>query len=140
MYENIKERLKEYNKIVAQKNEIQLKIRELEENVGISAMAQGEAISKTYKITSQTENEAIELAAKKADLKKLISSYQLDIDRIDNALNSLYYLDKQAIEILYVQRRSVESACYMMNRSRKIIFKYANRGLKEMNDLFNLAS
>lgn len=140
MYEEIKKRLNEYKKIVARKNEILLRIKELEQDVGISAMVQGEATSKTYKISSQTENQALELTTKKGDLSNLIDKYQLEIDRIDNALDSLYDKDKKAIELLYIEKRSMESVCYLMDRTRPVINKYAKRGLQEMQELFGIAN
>lgn len=140
MYEEIKKRLNNYKKIVGKRNELQLRIKELEQDVGISAMAQGEATSKTYKITSQTENQAVELASKKADLSNLISTYQIEIDRIDNALNSLYEKDKNAIELLYIDKRSMESTCYLMDRSRDTINRYVKRGLKGMLEILEAVS
>jgi DNA-directed RNA polymerase specialized sigma24 family protein len=135
MYEDIKERLRNYKKILAKKNELELKIAELEQNIGIAAAAQSEAISKTYKISSMTENQAIELSENKEKLKNLIDNYRIEINHIENALNGLYHMNRQAIELRFIEKRSIESTCYIMDRTRKTVFKYINSGLRELHEI-----
>jgi hypothetical protein len=71
MYEDIKQRLRNYKKILAKKNEWELKIKELEEDIGITEAPQGEVTGKTYKISSVAENQAVNIAEKKSKLKEL---------------------------------------------------------------------
>lgn len=137
MYEDIKQRLRNYKKILAKKNEYELKIKELEEDIGISAMAQGESTSKTYKITSVAENQAVEIADKKEKLRELIKINQKEINHIENALSGLREWERQAIELRFVEERRIESVCYMMNRAKNTIKKYIANGLKEMEDILN---
>jgi DNA-directed RNA polymerase specialized sigma24 family protein len=137
MYEDIKQRLRNYKKILAKKNEYELQIRDLEEDIGITEPPQGEATGKTYKISSVAENQAIELAEKKAKLMELININQKEIDHIQNALNGLREWEKQAIELRFVEERRIESVCYIMNRAKNTIKKYISNGLNEMEDILN---
>jgi DNA-directed RNA polymerase specialized sigma24 family protein len=138
MYDELKERLRSYKKYKSMKNEIELKIAELEQNVGITAMPQSEAISKTYKISSNTENQALQLADNKDRLNRLMNTYRVEVARIENALESLHHLNKQAIELRYIERRNMESVCYIMNRSVNTVKKYISIGLREIDELLNL--
>lgn len=135
MYEDIKQRLKNYKKILAKKNEYELQIRDLEEDIGITELPQGEATSKTYKITSVAENQAVELAEKKEKLMELININQKEIDHIENALSGLREWERQAIELRFVEERRTESICYIMNRAKNTIKKYIRNGLKEIEDI-----
>lgn len=135
MYEDIKNRLRNYKKILAKKNEYELKIKELEEDIGITEAPQGEATSKTYKISSVAENQAIEIAEKKAKLKELIKINQKEINHIENALSGLREWERQSIQLRFIEERRIESVCYIMNRAKKTISKYIANGLKEMEDI-----
>lgn len=135
MYEDIKQRLRNYKKILAKKNEYELQIRDLEEDIGITEPPQGEATGKTYKINSVAENQAIELAEKKAKLLELINMNQKEIDHIQNALSGLREWERQAIELRFVEERRIESVCYIMNRAKNTIKKYISNGLNEMEDI-----
>lgn len=135
MYDDIKQRLRNYKKILAKKNEYELKIRDLEEDIGITEPPQGEATGKTYKITSVAENQAVELAEKKAKLMELININQKEIDHIQNALNGLREWERQAIELRFVEERRIESVCYIMNRAKKTVNKYIANGLKGMEEI-----
>lgn len=135
MYEDIKNRLRNYKKILAKKNEYELKIKELEEDIGITEAPQGEATSKTYKISSVAENQAIEIAEKKAKLKELIRVNQLEVDHIENALGALKDWQRQAIKLKFIDGRRIESICCIMERSQRSIKGYIGRGLKVMEDI-----
>ena len=135
MYEDIKNRLRNYKKILAKKNEYELQIRDLEEDIGITEPPQGEATGKTYKISSVAENQAIEIAEKKAKLAELININQKEIDHIQNALSGLREWERQAIELRFVEERRIESVCYIMNRAKNTIKKYIANGLKEIDDI-----
>ena len=136
MYEDIKMRLRNYKKILAKKNEYELKIKELEEDIGITEPPQGEATGKTYKINSVAENQAIDLADKKGKFQQLVDTNQRECDHIENALGALKEWERQAIELRFVEERRIESACYIMNRAKKTIEKYISDGLKTMTDIF----
>ncbi|BCZ46955.1 hypothetical protein psyc5s11_30220 [Clostridium gelidum] len=135
MHEDIKQRLRNYKKILAKKNEYELKIKELEEGIGITEAPQGEATGKTYKISSVAENQAVELVEKKAILEKMIMNNQRECDHIENALEALREWERQAIELRFIEERRIESACYIMNRAKKTIEKYISDGLKTMTDI-----
>lgn len=135
MYEDIKQRLRNYKKILAKKNEYELQIKELEECIGIPEQPQGEATGKTYKITSVAENQAVELAEKKESLKKLIIKYQLEVDHIENALGALKEWQRQAIMLKFIDGRREDNICYIMDKVPKTIRKYIREGLMEMKDI-----
>jgi DNA-directed RNA polymerase specialized sigma24 family protein len=135
MYEDIKQRLRNYKKILAKKNEYELQIRDLEEDIGIIEPPQGEATGKTYKISSVAENQAVELAEKKNKLKELIRINQLEVDHIENALGALKEWQRQAISMKFIDGRRIESICCIMERSQRSIKGYIGRGLKVMEDI-----
>jgi len=135
MYEDIKQRLRNYKKILAKKNEYELQIKELEEDIGIPEQPQGEATGKTYKINSVAENQAVKIADNKEKLKDLIKINQKEINHIENALNGLREWERQAIELRFIEERRIESVCYIMNRAKKTVNKYIANGLKEIEDI-----
>lgn len=137
MYEDIKIRLRNYKKILAKKNEYELKIKELEEDIGITEPPQGEATGKTYKISSVAENQAVELAEKKGKLKELIRINQLEVDHIENALEALKEWQRQAIKLKFIDGRREDNICYIMDKVPKTIRKYIRDGLKEITDILS---
>ncbi|EEP52909.1 hypothetical protein [Clostridium butyricum] len=135
MHEEVKMRLKNYKMKVAKKNEMELRIKELEEEAGISAMAQAEKTSKTYKITKAVENQAIELADKKEKLKRFINQYKIEIDHIENALSVLTEEERKVIDLVFIQGRRKDSVAYIMDKCVRTINYYISTGLKKMNEL-----
>lgn len=135
MYEEVKLRLKNYKMKVAKKNELELRIKELEEEAGISAMASSEKTSKTYKITKAVENQAIELADKKEKLSRFVKQYQIEIDHIDNALNVLNEEERKAIDLVFIQGRRKDSVAYIMDKCTRTVNYYISTALKKMDEL-----
>lgn len=135
MYEDIKQRLRNYKKILAKKNEYELQIKELEEDIGIPEQPQGEAIGKTYKITSVAENQALDLSEKKARLEQLVKINKRECEHIENALGALKEWQSQAIKLKFIDGRRIESICCIMGKSQRSINGYIGRGLKLMDDI-----
>lgn len=135
MYEDIKNRLRNYKKILAKKNEYELQIRDLEEDIGITEPPQGEATGKTYKISSVAENQAIELVEKKARLEQLVKINKRECEHIENALNALKDWQRQAIKLKFIDGRRIESICCIMEKSQRSIKGYIGRGLKLMDEI-----
>lgn len=135
MYEDIKQRLRNYKKILAKKNEYELQIKELEEDIGVTEQPQGEATGKTYKITSVAENQALDLAEKKSKLEQLVKVNKRECEHIENALEALKEWQRQAISLKFIDGRRIESICAIMDKSPRTIKGYIGRGLKLMNDI-----
>ena len=85
MKNDIKARLRNYRKVLALKREYELRIKEKTDDIGLTGIAGGEKTGQTYKITSQTENQAIALAEAKEKLEKLIEEKKIEIERLENA-------------------------------------------------------
>ncbi|AJG98851.1 RNA polymerase subunit sigma-24 [Clostridium beijerinckii] len=135
MYEDIKQRLRNYKKILAKKNEYELQIKELEECIGIPEQPQGEATGKTYKITSVAENQAVELTEKKSKLEQLVKFNKRECEHIENALDALKEWQRQAIKLKFIDGRRIESICAIMDKSQRTIKEYIGRGLKLMDEI-----
>lgn len=136
MYKELRNRLKNYKKIKARAFELELQIKELEEGIGISAMIQTEKTSKTYKINKMVENQAIELAEKKENLKEIYNINKREVEHIENAMSVLTDKQRQAIELNIIQNRSIDNVCSIMgNKSSRTINRYIYSGLKEMDDI-----
>lgn len=135
MYEDLKNRLRNYKKILAKKNEYELQIRDLEEDIGITEPPQGEATGKTYKISSVAENQAIELTEKKTKLKQLVKINKRECEHIENALDALKEWQRQAIKLKFIDGRRIESICCIMEKSQRSINGYIMRGLKLMDEI-----
>jgi DNA-directed RNA polymerase specialized sigma24 family protein len=135
VYEDIKQRLRNYKKILAKKNEYELQIRDLEEDIGITEPPQGEATGKTYKISSVAENQAIEVAEKKTKLKELIRVNQLEVDHIENALGALTAEQDKVIRLKFIDDRRIESICSIMDKSQRSIKRVIGQGLETMEEI-----
>ncbi|NSB31402.1 RNA polymerase subunit sigma-24 [Clostridium saccharoperbutylacetonicum] len=137
MYDDIKQRLRNYKKILAKKNEYELQINELEEEIGIPEQPQGEVTGKTYKITSIAENQALYLAEKKFKLEQLVKINKRECEHIENALRALKEWQRQAITLKFIDGRREDNICYIMDKVPKTIRKYIRESLKELEEILD---
>ncbi|AQR95542.1 RNA polymerase subunit sigma-24 [Clostridium saccharoperbutylacetonicum] len=137
MYDDIKQRLRNYKKILAKKNEYELQINELEEEIGIPEQPQGEVTGKTYKITSIAENQALDLAEKKFKLEQLVKINKRECEHIENALRALKEWQRQAITLKFIDGRREDNICYIMDKVPKTIRKYIRESLKELEEILD---
>lgn len=135
--ENIKKRLREYKFIKAEITELKLKLQELNEEIGVSAIGYGERSSQTYKITSSTEDAAIRIAEISEKYNKIIKEKGIEVTRIENALSILKDKERQCIELRYINEHELPTVCYKVDRSMTTVKKYISDGLKKMDKLIN---
>lgn len=134
---NIKERLKNYRKILAEKKELELRINEQEEDIGIVGIEYGERSGPTYKITSQTENQALKLTESQEKLIKLIKEKGTEIQRLENAMSVLTDQEREVIELLYIKKHYINTVAYKVDKSPRTV-KYIERAaLKKMEEVIN---
>lgn len=86
---NTIKRIKKYKELKADIVDIDIKIQELEEMLGVSGQGLEERTGKTYKITSSVEQQAEKHLEKKDRLLRLRGIREREIARIDNAMTVL---------------------------------------------------
>ena len=111
---DIRNKIKRYKELKADIVDIDLRLQELEEEMlGISALTQGEKTSRTYKITSNVEEQAEKHLEKREELLLLKSKKQRSILRIDNALSILDDEQKVIIESILINKKRY---CYLQDK------------------------
>lgn len=134
----IKERLRRYKEVKALIYEYEIQIAELEESIGCGGVSYEDKGGQTYKISRTTEEAAVKLANKKAELKKLFTLHSREVGRIDNALNALNDLERQAVEMKYIDGYGLETIMYKMDRQKRAVLYCINDGLKKMDKILNI--
>ena len=101
------DKIKRYKELKADIKYRELKLEEIEENIiGITAMPSGEKTGATYKITSQTEIQAIKYSEDTSEIRKEIRELKREVEKIDNALTVLNDKEREVIETIYIQNKS----------------------------------
>ena len=103
----IKDKIKRYKELKADIKYRELKLEEIEENIiGITAMPSGEKTGATYKVTSQTEIQAIKYAEDTTEIRKEIRELKREVEKIDNAMSILNDKEKEIIQAIYIDNKS----------------------------------
>ena len=101
------DKIKRYKGLKADIKYRELKLEEIEENIiGITAMPSGEKTGPTYKITSQTETQAIKYSEDTSEIRKEIRELKREVEKIENALTVLNDKEREVIETIYIQNKS----------------------------------
>ena len=101
------DKIKRYKGLKADIKYRELKIEEIEEEIlGITAMPTGEKTGPTYKITSQTETQAIKYSEDTSEIRKEIRELKREVEKIENALTVLNDKEREVIETIYIQNKS----------------------------------
>ena len=101
------DKIKRYKGLKADIKYRELKLEEIEENIiGITAMPTGEKTGPTYKITSQTETQAIKYSEDTSEIRKEIRELKREVEKIENALTVLNDKEREVIETIYIQNKS----------------------------------
>ena len=101
------DKIKRYKELKADIKYRELKLEEIEENIiGITAMSSGEKTGATYKITSQTEIQAIKYSEDTSEIRKEIRELKREVEKIENALTVLNDKEREVIETIYIQNKS----------------------------------
>ena len=69
-------------------------------------MPSGEKTGPTYKITSQTEIQAIKYSEDTSEIRKEIRELKREVEKIENALTVLNDKEREVIETIYIQNKS----------------------------------
>ncbi len=98
--------IRKYKELKADIRNIELKLEELEEDIGITEQPQGERIGQTYKITSTVETQAIMQIEKKEALNKAKNNKKRKIARIENALSVLKEEHREVIQLAHIELKA----------------------------------
>lgn len=111
--------LQRYKVLKAEVKNLELDIEELHEveNLGPGAISYEERTGVTNKITSMTENQAIAIADKHAQLEKEKRAKIRDIERIENALSILGEKERQVLELKHINNARWDTVTYKLDRS-----------------------
>ena len=111
MKNEVREKIKKYKELKADIVDINIRIAEKErECIGITAMLQGERISRTYKITSSVEEQAEKHMEEIENLLHMRFIKENKIKRIDNALSILDEVEREVIESILINNKRY---CYV---------------------------
>ena len=104
-YKKIEAMLYNYNKTKAEIKNLDIEINYMQSNFeGISGLNLTEKTGKTYKITSSVENEVINKDKKVKELEYIRSLKVREINKIDNAIDSLTDREKLLVKYRYFDR------------------------------------
>lgn len=93
-------KIRKYKELKADIAYFDIRLEEVEEDIiGISAQPQGERTGKTYKITSQVEEQVEKLLEKKEELQRKKANTIRMIKKIDNALSVLTDEEREIIQV-----------------------------------------
>ncbi|AGX44528.1 hypothetical protein [Clostridium saccharobutylicum] len=103
---NTLNRIRKYRELLADINEIDIRIQELEEDIlGISGQGMEERTGKTYKITSSVEQQAEKLIEKKEQLYREQIIKKRELKRIENAITILTEEERDIMQIVHIEHR-----------------------------------
>ena len=103
----VKDKIKRYKELKADIKYRELKLEEIEENIiGITAMPSGEKTGATYKVTSQTEIQAIKYSEDTSEIRKEIRELKREVQKIDNAMSILNDKEREIIQAIYIDNKA----------------------------------
>lgn len=134
---DIKNRLYNYSNLVAEKEELQLRLKELRENIGpkgidYSGQGHGSGISRT------TENEALRITEAKEKLHTFIRHKGIEVARIENAISILNEKELEFIELKYFKKRKVDSIPFIIDRTARSCRRLEKSALMKIDSILNL--
>ena len=117
----VKDKIKRYKELKADIKYRELKLEEIEENIiGITAMPSGEKTGPTYKVTSQTEIQAIKYSEDTSEIRKEIRELKREVQKIDNAMSILNDKEREIIQAKYIDNVQ-NNTVYIDNKARAVI-------------------
>lgn len=130
---NTVKRIKKYRELKADIVDIDIKIKELEEEMlGVSHQLQGEVIGKTYKITSSVEQQAENHLKEEERLLKIRTMKEREIARIDNALTVLKEEERNIIQMALIDQMKYSLLEIKYNRTYSRIKQIEGEAIKKM--------
>ena len=133
---NLKERLKNYSSLIAEKRELEIRLEEIE---GTELKAVNyDSIGKSYGISNTTEKRAFEIVELKEKYNNLLKDKLIEINRIENAMRVLTEKERQLIEQRYINNSSWEVVAYKIDRTSRTCKSIEREALRKMDKILNL--
>ena len=126
-------KIRRYKEVLADIQEIDIRVQELEEEIlGVSGQGTEERTGKTYKITSSVEQQAEKLIKGKDELFKEKSDKKRELKRIDNAMTILTEEEKNIMQIVHIDHRKYYVVQEKLRLSYQRVKQLENQAAKKM--------
>lgn len=126
------EKIRRYKETLADIQEIDIRVQELEEEIlGVSGQSGEVKTGKTYKFSSIVENQAERLMERKEDLFREQANKKRELKRIDNAITILTE-EKEIIQIVHIERRKYYIVQEKLNLSYQRVKQLEKQAAKKM--------
>ena len=135
--DKVREKLGKYKEYKVNIKQIDIQLEELEENIGIQGQSGEERTGKTYKITSSTETQAIELESDKKYLIKERRRYEREVEKIDNALEVLTDFEREILIAALIERKRYWLIQSKYNYTYSNIKKIEKSAIKKISKYIN---
>ncbi|MDT8717620.1 sigma-70 family RNA polymerase sigma factor [Clostridium sp. 19966] len=134
--------LKGYRTLKAEIIALELDIEELhdEENLGPEAISYQERTGKTYKFSSSTENQAINLIDKVQKLENEKRKKQREIERIENALSILDENEKDVLEMKHLRGYKWDVITCRLDRSYQQCKRIESKAIRRISKMIVVAN
>lgn len=133
----IRDRLKHYRNVAAEKRELELKLIELDETLGVKAVGYEGIGGKTNAISRTVENQAMKIVETKDKIEKLIQVRGVEITRIENAISVLDPKEKEIIELKHIENHNWDTVGYKAERSSKTCKKIEKQAIAKIYSILN---
>lgn len=129
----VRNRICRYNELLADIQEIDFKIQELEEEIlGVNGQSSEERTGKTYKITSSVEQQAEKFMEKKEELYRQQAVKKREMKRIDNAMTILTTEEKDIIQMAVIYKEKYWKLEEKYNLTYSALKKREYQALRKM--------
>lgn len=133
---DLKERLKNYSSLIAEKREIEIRLEEIE---GTELKAVNyDSVGTSCGISNATEKQAFKMVELKEKYNNLLKDKLIEINRIENAMGVLTEKERQLIEQRYINNSSWEVVAYKIDRTSRTCKSIEREALKKMDKILNL--
>lgn len=133
---NLKERLKNYSSLIAEKRELEIRLEEIE-GTELKAVSY-DSVGRSYGISNTTEKQAFKIVELKEKYNNLLKDKLIEINRIENAMRVLSEKERQLIEQRYINNSSWEVVAYKIDRTSRTCKSIEREALKKMDKILNL--
>lgn len=125
-------KVRKYRTLKADIRYIELKLEELEEDLGITEQPQGERTGQTYKISSQVESQALTYIEKKEALETKKHLKEIEIGHIENAIESLDDAHREVIQLAHIELKAYWKIQEQLHKSYPRIKQIESEAAKHM--------
>lgn len=125
-------KLQKYKEYKADIVDLEIKIFEIKEEVGLSAISYGESAGKTYKISRSTENQALGLIKNTDEIEKQKKWIEMQVKKIENALSVLKEEEKEVIELIYIKGKEYWYVRDKLKIGQRRVNQIENHAIKKM--------